>query len=383
MYNGENDAFRDGGQVEVILLVILIIVIAVVGISGRIIPKIIRAASGIYGSTDWASSKELPHVKGGIELGIDPNTGDPVRFPIEGNILTIAPPRKGKTSGYVLPTLACGDPESWDGPVVVIDPKGEAYRASRRRRQEVGHVVRCLDPANHVGGADRWNPLHKIASNNVLYMQSVARSLLPKSTSADTSNAAFFNNTAVSIVVGAMIAIAQSGYPSPVMAADLIADPDKLKQLLAKNRDPASNAAAKLLDEKNDTVTSILATADQAMQWLRDSATRANVESHTFELKDLCTGKVDLFVVLPADSTKEILAPYIRAGSLPSCSRPSAPIEKNGGCWRSSMKPIYLGRSTKSSKGLRNSLATESLSGRSGKAVIKSKTRTGRLGQTS
>ena len=67
-------------------------------------------------------------------------SGRPIRVAVEGNILTVAPPRTGKTSGLIIPNLAGIDGNSWCGPVVIIDPKGEVYRATAARRREMDEM---------------------------------------------------------------------------------------------------------------------------------------------------------------------------------------------------------------------------------------------------
>lgn len=59
----------------------------------------------------------------------------------EGHLLTVAPTGAGKSMGCVIPALT-----SVRGSVVVLDPKGEAYRATWKRRRDLGQRVVRLDP---------------------------------------------------------------------------------------------------------------------------------------------------------------------------------------------------------------------------------------------
>jgi type IV secretion system protein VirD4 len=71
----------------------------------------------------------------------------------EGSMISIAPPRSGKTQCHVFPNLL-----SWRGPAVVLDVKGEIYAAtSKWRKENVGPVFKFspLDPAK----SHRYNPL--------------------------------------------------------------------------------------------------------------------------------------------------------------------------------------------------------------------------------
>ena len=72
----------------------------------------------------------------------------------EGHLLTVAPTGAGKGRCAIIPTLL-----SYTGPVVVIDPKGEAAQVTSRHRREIGHKVVVLDPFHVVTEkSDRLNP---------------------------------------------------------------------------------------------------------------------------------------------------------------------------------------------------------------------------------
>ena len=62
--------------------------------------------------------------------------GDLIRFHGAGHLATVAPTRSGKGVGTVIPNLL-----AYRGPVVVVDPKAEAYQATARRRREMGQLV--------------------------------------------------------------------------------------------------------------------------------------------------------------------------------------------------------------------------------------------------
>src|SRR6056297_38554 len=64
-----------------------------------------------------------------------------------GHLMTIAPTGAGRGSSVIIPTLL-----SYPGPVIVIDPKGENYQVTARRRIEMGQQVYKLDPFDVTGG---------------------------------------------------------------------------------------------------------------------------------------------------------------------------------------------------------------------------------------
>lgn len=81
---------------------------------------------------------------------------EPVTYSGDSHLMTVAPTGAGKGRGAIVPTLL-----GYDGPVVVVDPKGENYAITARFRREMGHKVLKLDPFGVSGtdGTDALNPL--------------------------------------------------------------------------------------------------------------------------------------------------------------------------------------------------------------------------------
>ncbi len=81
---------------------------------------------------------------------------EPILDTGEGHLLTVAPTGAGKGTGCIIPTLL-----RYRGPVVVVDPKGENYAVTARRRRELGQEVILLDPFGITGAEERhrFNPL--------------------------------------------------------------------------------------------------------------------------------------------------------------------------------------------------------------------------------
>ncbi|GAA0273121.1 hypothetical protein LNAOJCKE_4623 [Methylorubrum aminovorans] len=296
-------------------------------------PESQRDVSDLFGSARFASAAERTRLHSGLELGRDPDTGRPVRVAVQGTLVTIAPPRKGKTSGLLIPNLAFPEPQGWGGPAVVLDPKGEVYRAVAARRGALGRRVVCLDPLGLAGGADRWNPLHGRDPEDVLYLQSTALALLPETT-GDSEASAYFRNRAVDLIVGAMlVALRLPADRSVVQVQDLIVNEGRLlgllKQYVERWPEPAAYAAMEILEADPKTKDPIKSTALQAFQWLADRRLRDLVGASTFELADLSSGAVDLFVAVPTEY-KAVLAPFLRwlLSDLFTSVRRNRPVER-------------------------------------------------------
>ncbi len=270
-----------------------------------------REAAGTFGSARFASDAERASMSRGLELGIDPETGRAVRIAVQGTLVTIAPPRTGKTTGLLIPNLSYPEVGAWAGPAVVLDSKGEVYRATRHRREKLGRRVVCLDPLDLVGGKDTWNPLAVLRRNDTLYMQKTALALLPESTSGDEASA-YFRNRAVDLIVGAITVSLWLNRRSVVSVYRLLSDEDLFIGHLQKaGLQPSTLAALEIMQADPKTRDPIRSTALQAFQWLADHRLRRLVQNSSFDLANLSKNEVDIFIAIPPEH-KRILAPLLR-----------------------------------------------------------------------
>lgn len=329
MLLGRSDGLPDGGRWSFLALCGAAAgASAIALLSGRLEP--LRHPSKRFGDARFATPRELADMRQGLEIGLNSKTGSAVRIQVEGNLVTVAPPRTGKTTGLILPNLTLPEPGAWAGPSVVIDPKGDVVRAVRRRREALGRTVRCLDPVGIAGGTDRWNPLLRRDPKDVLYLQSMARALLPDR--IQTSDASeFFKDRAVAVVVAALDVSISAGRANVTEAAWLVRSPDALRRALIARKDSVARDALAILNSPDDRSRgAILTTAAQVFSWAVDERMQGVVTDHTFELSDLCRGDTDLFIVLPADSRRTIIAPYVRwlLADLFSVVRETRPSER-------------------------------------------------------
>ena len=304
MVEGTSDAFGSGGQPAAIVIAIFIGLTWLLAVA-TITPPDDRRPNGPYGNSRWANRRELGRLNSGVEIGADPNTRLPLRTRIEGNLVTIAPPRRGKTGGVVLPNLLACDKNAFLGPVVVVDPKGAAYSAAKRRREELNRTVRCIDPLNFMGGDDHWNPLAGIQPNDVLGMQAIALVMLPNAPDQSES-ASYFRGRSVDVLVGAMIAAIHVQRPDLAKVAELLVDRDQFLDSLSGLKGAAVNAAREILLLEERARDNIMSSAQQATQFLRDERMQSGARQTTFDFTDLSRGDVDLFIIIPADTRKEI-----------------------------------------------------------------------------
>ena len=94
----------------------------------------------------WSMEHEHPSRTIGFNYGDPaktPKTGyvDPIQLSREGHLITLAPTGAGKGVGCIIPALL-----KHEGPVIVIDPKGENVAVTARRRKAMGQQLIVLDP---------------------------------------------------------------------------------------------------------------------------------------------------------------------------------------------------------------------------------------------
>lgn len=266
-----------------------------------------RDPNNTLGDARWATRRERRRMQTGLEFGLDPDSGRAIRFGIESHVVSLAPPRTGKTSGLVVPNLLAPGSRSWCGPCVVFDPKAEVYHAVASRRRALGRRVVCFDPLAIAGGQDFWNPMQTVDPENVLYLQRIARALLPEA----SGEAVYFQNRAVTAMVGAFLAAHAIGQTTPAGVAKLLANIEQFSDALAPLQGVAVDNAKAVIAMKEKGRDSIISTAAQAFDWVADPRLQLATSSNTFELSDLCGGDTDLFIPLPAEDLNT-LAPLLR-----------------------------------------------------------------------
>ena len=306
MVLGEHSGLQHGGRIEGVMLFVLWL-----GTTFWLMPrnaKDRRDPAAQFGDARWMNRAERRRLDRGLELGLDPDTDRPVRVAIEGNALTIAPPRTGKTTGLIVPNLLAPDEMGWQGAAVILDPKGDVYDAVRRRREELGRPVVCIDLREKGRGHDRWNPLAGMQGSEVLHLQRAARALLPK----ETATAGYFRIRGVDIITGAAIALIEGGEDvSPSGLGKLISDREALATALDGIESRATERLKETLKMEDRTLDPLFSTVEQAFQWLDDPRLVALTSDMTFDMAQVARGQADLFLIVPTENA-ETLAPLVR-----------------------------------------------------------------------
>lgn len=156
-------------------------------------------------------SLETEHRRQPIGFGfgdpkLSPQTGyvDPILMEREGHLITIAPTGAGKGTGCIVPALL-----RFDGPVIVIDPKGENALITARQRRAMGHEVVVIDPMGITGlESGAINPMDLVDighENAVDEVMSLVAALTPSDQARSTQDGAYWLERGQAFVIGVIL----------------------------------------------------------------------------------------------------------------------------------------------------------------------------------
>ncbi len=223
----------------------------------------------------------------------------------EGHLVTIGPTGSGKGRSAILPALL-----TYPGPVLVIDPKGEACAVTARYRETLGPVVR-LDPyhvASEASGS--LNPFDLVLQTDMGTTEAallLADILAPRTFAKDP----FWDNRATSLLSALIEVILLTGEPEQK-------HPARLREMMMS--DDLTYSLAVLLDTQKglkgtyayeeigqflqlpdrETRPSVQATATQHTVLLGDPAVADALRSTSFDLEAVRRGDpLTIYLVLP------------------------------------------------------------------------------------
>lgn len=226
----------------------------------------------------------------------------------EGHLVTVAPTGAGKGVSCIIPALL-----TWQGPAIVIDPKGENYAVTARRRKELGQSVHVLDPfgVTHASRRAGINPLDLIDTNSDSYEDDrrfianlMVQGLVFKSDP-------FWDERAVALIMEAIAYVVEDlMFPSLIDVRTVIDSYAGLPVHKYWNPQPDSSYAhpriAKVFNPVGMSVertrASIAATACSHLTFIHQGAVARSLEATTFSLDALKSGRpMTIYLVLPPD----------------------------------------------------------------------------------
>ena len=239
----------------------------------------------------------------------DENAADDMLEPVlhtgDGHLITLARTGAGKGVGCIIPALL-----RYRGPVIVIDPKGENYQVTARRRRELGQKVHLLDPFGVTGEeTGALNPLDLIDPRSPEAIDSAAQ-LAELIVTNQHAQDPFWDSRAYSLITTMLLFVA-SGRPPVLRNLQEMhyllnqknEDMDFTFKEIFKSPLPAVRQGGAIKSTAEAKVwASILSTAQSHTDFLRSAGAQATLGRSTIDLKAItCGDQISIYIVVPPE----------------------------------------------------------------------------------
>jgi type IV secretion system protein VirD4 len=231
----------------------------------------------------------------------------PIVFSEDRHLLTIAPTGAGKGRGVIIPNLL-----RFEGSVIVIDPKGETWHTTARRRKEMGQEVRLLDPFGAVSKrTDSLNPFDLFNRPGALL--DADAEMLASLLAGDVGfhKEPFWDNWGRSLMSGVIAAVAETapkaerhfGRVREILMSDdavynlaaLIENHEQLNRLSKQN-------ISSFLPITEQTRSGILSTAQSYLKVVNSDSALRSLSKSTISLDAVRRGDpMTIYIVIPPD----------------------------------------------------------------------------------
>jgi type IV secretion system protein VirD4 len=231
---------------------------------------------------------------------------EPILLNDDSHLMTVAPTGAGKGIGCIIPTLL-----RWQGPVIVVDPKGENYAVTARRRREMGQEVLVFDPFGITGAEGATiNPLDLIDPESPTAADdaaSLAELLAP--VKPDLRDP-FWDEMARQLLASSIQHIATARPPVLRNLRELHYLVNQrsedfgftLKEMQRSARDEIRIAASAFDGTETKVMQSIRSTAQSALGFLRGAPVGDQLTRSSFDLARVTAGDpLSIYLVLPPD----------------------------------------------------------------------------------
>jgi type IV secretion system protein VirD4 len=231
----------------------------------------------------------------------------PILYGEDRHLVTIAPTGAGKGRGVIIPNLL-----RFEGSVIVIDPKGETWHVTARRRKEMGQEVRLLDPFGAVSKrTDSLNPFDLFDRPGALL--DADAEMLASLLAGDVGfhKEPFWDNWGRSLMAGVIAAVAETapkgerhfGRVREILMSDdavynlaaLIENHDELNRLSKQN-------ISSFLPITEQTRSGILSTAQSYLKVVNSDSALRSLSKSTISLESVRKGDpMTIYIVIPPD----------------------------------------------------------------------------------
>lgn len=291
-----------------------------------------------FGSSRWASMQDVKDQKllneDGIRFGkvIGEEEFEWVSYNGDRHLLTIAPTRSGKGTTQIIPNLL-----TYEGSMLVIDPKGENAMITARQRIEMGQEVHIVDPwgvvdldlvrgeaegeaddvfvvsslgdVRSASGTSSFNPLDWLQKGDPDITENamiLADALVIPSEGKD----AFWDEEAKALLHGIILYVATDsaedgqrhlGRVRELMLLDGKTLKKFFEHMLNSPHHIVQSTGARCLQKEEKLLANVMATAQAHTHFLDSERLRESLLASDFKFDDLKTKPTTIYLVLPAD----------------------------------------------------------------------------------
>ena len=226
----------------------------------------------------------------------------------DSHLMTVAPTGAGKGRGVIIPNLL-----HYKGPTITVDPKGENYKVTARRRQELGQRVVVLDPFHIVTDkSDQLNPMDIFdLDKSILDCDAeMLASLL--SVGHHFRDDPFWSDSASALMAGLIAHIATAVpkeertlnklrsyiyHDDMDYAIAVMLDKDEVTNKMARDE-----MVAYLAHPSERTRPSVRSTASTYVKVLGSTEVSETLGTSSFDLQDVVDGKpISIYIVIPPE----------------------------------------------------------------------------------
>ncbi|WP_166417444.1 type IV secretory system conjugative DNA transfer family protein [Cochlodiniinecator piscidefendens] len=291
-----------------------------------------------FGSSRWANMDDIKDQnlvnEDGIRFGkvIGEEDFKWVSYNGDRHLLTVAPTRSGKGTTQIIPNLL-----TYEGSMLVIDPKGENAMITAKQRMKMGQEVHIVDPwgvvdldlvneeedaetddvfvvssqgdVRSADGASAFNPLDWLQDGDPDITENamiLADALILPNTSSD----AFWDEEAKALLHGIILYVAtdaaEDGQRHLGRVRELLLmDGQTLKKffehMLNSQHHIVQSTGARCLQKEEKLLANVFASAQAHTHFLDSERLRSSLISSSFKFEDLKTKPITIYLVLPAD----------------------------------------------------------------------------------
>jgi type IV secretion system protein VirD4 len=232
---------------------------------------------------------------------------EPILYGEDRHLLTIAPTGAGKGRSVIIPNLL-----RFEGSVIVIDPKGETWHVTHRRRKEMGQEVLLLDPFQAVGKrTDSLNPFDLFHRPGALLDADAEMLASLLAGDAGFHKEPFWDNWGRSLMSGVIAAVAETAEPHQRhfgRVREILMSDDAVYNLAAliENNDHLNRLSkqniSSFLPITEQTRSGILSTTQSYLKVVNSDSALRSLSRSTIDLDKVREGHpMTIYIVIPPD----------------------------------------------------------------------------------